>query len=136
MAEPALTGELHFVPELAAALHDGCSGEEMVSRLGQPMRAFRRTWRPSVRQHILELLGPADPPHGSWERASGGCRRHGSCYPDGRLCDPCLGAQADYQARRRAENAGRAWLAWGTPCDRAGDAQRIASLGSRREVRA
>lgn len=107
MAEPASAA---FAAELAAALHAGHSWDEIADRVGQPVRAFRRVWRPKVRRRILERVGPADPPHGSWERAGGGRRRHGGCYADGRLCDPCLGAIGGYQARRRAEDAGRVRL--------------------------
>lgn len=101
------------VVDVARALHRGASWKELADALGEPgPRLAKRRWRPHTSPLIAawcnQRAGEGDPPHGTRPRYWQTTTSRGDprpCYPDGRTCDACLHAQADYQQRVTEQEA-------------------------------
>lgn len=105
MTAPTFPTGRAFMEDLARALHNGRTWREIADALGaDTVRDVRDFYRPKVRSYILRRLSD-HPPHGTLARY-----QHGSCYPDGRRCDPCMCVKNDLQRQRRAEQAGHVAL--------------------------
>ena len=102
MKLPAGNGPIN---DVARAIHNGRSWEDVAASLGAGTYTVRDHYRPRITKRILRWVDPdgtADPPHAHPTRYVDVKQgRAAPCYPDGRVCDPCLAAYAHYQQAAR-----------------------------------